>query len=138
VRLLGGFSAEHDGEPLEGFESERARALLAYLLVEAGGYHQRERLAGLFWPELPEMRARQNLSQALYNLRNVLGDRTAPQPYLLTNKKSLAFNRDGDCWLDVAAFQELLSRSRSHTHPDVSSTRAVPFSTILAATGWDG
>ena len=35
VRLLGGFRVELDGEPIYGFETDKARALLAYLIVEA-------------------------------------------------------------------------------------------------------
>ena len=41
-----------DGSPLQGLESAKVRALLAYLAVESAQAHERERLAGLFWPEV--------------------------------------------------------------------------------------
>lgn len=50
-------------------------ALLVYLAVEADrGFHRRDHLFGLFWPELSQAHARQALRQALYVLRNALGD----------------------------------------------------------------
>jgi len=50
-------------------------ALLVYLAVEAErGFHRRDQLFGLFWPELSQTHARQALRQALYVLRNALGD----------------------------------------------------------------
>jgi DNA-binding SARP family transcriptional activator len=53
IHLLGSFQVNLDGEPVTGFESDKVRALLAYLAVETGGPHRREKLAGLCWPELP-------------------------------------------------------------------------------------
>ena len=45
VRLLGGCRVELDGEAVYGFETDKARALLAYLMVEADRPHRRETLA---------------------------------------------------------------------------------------------
>ena len=70
--FFGVFAVERAGKPLKGFESDKARALLAYLATESGYLHRRERLAGLFWPEVPESRACHSLSQALSSLRRVL------------------------------------------------------------------
>jgi hypothetical protein len=69
-----------DGEPATAFESDKVRALLAYLAVEADRPHRREKLIGLLWPDWPERSARQNLSQALCNLRAAIGDRDADLP----------------------------------------------------------
>ncbi|MFL5537870.1 MAG: BTAD domain-containing putative transcriptional regulator, partial [Longimicrobiaceae bacterium] len=38
------------------------------------GFHRRDTLLGMFWPELPEERARNALRQALHQLRTVCGD----------------------------------------------------------------
>ena len=61
-----------DGQPLGGFASNNARALLAYLALEADRPQQRDALAALLWPELPDDSARHNLRQALANLHAVL------------------------------------------------------------------
>ena len=52
-----------DGAPVTGFESDKVRALLAYLAVESDRPHRRETLAGLLWPEQPENAARLSLRQ---------------------------------------------------------------------------
>jgi serine/threonine-protein kinase len=50
-------------------------ALLAYLAVAAPrGFHRRDRLIGLFWPERDSEHARGALRNALYFLRQSLGD----------------------------------------------------------------
>jgi DNA-binding SARP family transcriptional activator len=79
LSLLGPFQASLDGEPVTDFESTKVRALLAYLAVEADRTHRRDVLAGLLWPEWPDRDALSNLRYALYNLRQVIGDRTPIQ-----------------------------------------------------------
>jgi DNA-binding SARP family transcriptional activator/Tol biopolymer transport system component len=50
-------------------------ALLAYLATASPrGFHRRDRLLALFWPELDAKRARAALNQAIYVLRSVLGE----------------------------------------------------------------
>src|SRR3954454_9882158 len=82
--LLGGFRAERNGEPIATFESNKVRALLAYLAVEAGRPHQRSALAGLLWPDHPEELARTNLRHVLRQLRQTLPDQPGAPPILLT------------------------------------------------------
>jgi serine/threonine-protein kinase len=55
----------------------KALALLLYLaLARPAGLHQRDRLVGLFWPELDQDRARTALRGTLHRLRNLLGEET--------------------------------------------------------------
>ena len=61
LSLLGTFQATLDGQPIAGFESNKVRALLAYLAVEAGRPHARDELTGLLWPDQPDAAARANL-----------------------------------------------------------------------------
>ena len=51
LKLLGAFQAAIDGQPVDDFISDKVRALLAYLAVEAGKPHRRESLAALLWAE---------------------------------------------------------------------------------------
>src|SRR5512146_421983 len=50
-------------------------ALLAYLAIAGGeGYHRRDTLAAMFWPDLDQFAARRALRNTLYHLRVALGD----------------------------------------------------------------
>jgi len=106
IFLLGSFQATLDSEPLTNFESDKARALLAYLAIEADRPHRREALAGLLWPDTPEKTARTNLRSALANLRQVLHEHQARTPYLLVTRQTIQLNPDSDYWLDVDAFRD--------------------------------
>jgi predicted ATPase/DNA-binding SARP family transcriptional activator len=98
------------------FRSDRTRALLVYLAVEADRPHRREALAGLLWPDYPEETARHNLRQALLNLRQAIGDAVAHPPYLLITRHEIQFNAASDFTLDVASFDAHLAATASHPH----------------------
>lgn len=94
VWLLGGFNVAWAGQPVTAFESDKARALFCYLLLEARPI-RRERLAGLFWGEQPEVRARGNLSRVLSNLRDLC-------PGCLTSDRAaVTFAPPAPAWVDV-------------------------------------
>ncbi len=116
ISLLGAFCLNREGSPEPGLESDKVRALLAYLAVERDRQHRREALAGLFWPDVPEARARRSLSQALYNLRSSLEDRSNPLPLFLITPQTLQFNPASGVWVDVNAFNHLLEECERHAH----------------------
>ena len=60
MRMLGALQVALDGALLTGFESDKERALLAYLAEESQQPHRREKLAGLLWPDRTEAAARGN------------------------------------------------------------------------------
>jgi len=75
-RLLGNVGlTDADGREIRGIVSRSHRlALLAYLAAAAPrGLHRRDKLLGLFWPELDQEHARAALRQAVYVLRDTLG-----------------------------------------------------------------
>lgn len=77
VRLLGGMDLRGaDGRALDAALRQPKRlAVLVYLLcARPRGFHRRDKLAALFWPELPEERARAALRTTLTRLRDDLGD----------------------------------------------------------------
>src|SRR6185295_13844925 len=65
-----------DGPPSEPIHLQPKRlALLAFLALAArDGCQQRDTLLALFWPRADRERARRSLRQALFHLRNELGD----------------------------------------------------------------
>jgi predicted ATPase/DNA-binding SARP family transcriptional activator len=114
IRLLGPLQVTLDENPVTSFESDKARALLAYLAVESERPHRREKLAGLLWPDWPEGAARANLRRTLANLRQAIGDRTssgddqATPPFLNISRQTIQFNSDSDASVDVTTFTDLL------------------------------
>ncbi|MDX1417634.1 MAG: protein kinase, partial [Candidatus Promineifilaceae bacterium] len=113
INLFGPFEAASNGRILTGFDSDKVRALLAYLIVEAGSPQRREKLAGLFWPNFSERSARTNLRRALSNLRKVIGDREADPPFLFVTRQTVQFNRASSAVVDVLNFQELIQQNTS-------------------------
>jgi DNA-binding SARP family transcriptional activator len=109
IALLGPFEAALDGKPITWFQSDKARALLAYLAVEAATPHARHALAGLLWPEVPDAHALHSLSQALCNLRTILHDQTAPTPCFIVTSHAIQFNPHCDHWVDVTEFGKLVN-----------------------------
>jgi len=76
-RMLGSLDLRGPGgdEVLSVLSQPKRTALLAYLAAgEPGAFHQRDRLVGLFWPELDQDRARAALRKSLHFLRQSLGE----------------------------------------------------------------
>jgi WD40 repeat protein/DNA-binding SARP family transcriptional activator len=101
LSFLGSFQASIDNKPLH-LRSARIQALLAYLALEPGREHTREALAALFWPDEPDQAAKQNLRQALYQLRQLLGEQAGP--LLLVTRDTVRLNEAANHALDVSAF----------------------------------
>ena len=76
-QLLGGIRLQvTDGAEVDALLRQPKRlALLAYLVAPIPGtWHRRDTLLALFWPELDTAHARTSLRNALYVLRQTLGD----------------------------------------------------------------
>ena len=114
ISLLGSFQVMLDGQLVTGFKSNKVRALLAYLAVEADRPHRRESLAGLLWPDWPDRDALSNLRYALSDLRGAIGDRQAEPPFLLITRDSIQFNLLSDYMLDVRSFTESAGVDKSN------------------------
>ncbi|MDO8752432.1 MAG: BTAD domain-containing putative transcriptional regulator, partial [Anaerolineales bacterium] len=104
IHLLGGLHITRAGAPVTDFVSNKVPALLAYLAVTRRT-HSRDKLASLLWGEMSEADAKNNLRQALTNLRRVAND------YLTITRDSIEFN--GDCFLDSAQFESDLKTASS-------------------------
>jgi DNA-binding SARP family transcriptional activator len=105
--LFGALSAEVDGRSVPAVPGFKARSLFAYLLVHPGP-HPRVRLAGLFWPDLPDTRARASLRVALFALRRTL-EGVHGAGYLVTDRISAGIAADLPRDIDVERFDELLA-----------------------------
>ena len=110
LTFFGSLQASLDGKPLTKLSSPRIQALLTYLVLEAERPHPRETLAALFWPDEPDQTAKQNLRQALYQLRQLLGE--PPVPYFFVTRDTVQFNAASDYALDATTVRALLQQGQ--------------------------
>ena len=114
ISLLGGFQVKRVEQPAV-FATNRARALLAYLAVEANQPHPREALAALFWPDDQEQSARQNLRQTLTRVRQATGDHDADPAFMQITRSTLQLNWAAPITVDLLAFQQLVAACADHS-----------------------
>jgi DNA-binding SARP family transcriptional activator len=111
LSLLGPFRANLDGHTLLDFESNKVRALLAFLGVENEQPQQRIELATLLWPSMNDAVALRNLRHALSNLRRTLGDTEAQRPLLKISRHTVQLNPAAEITVDVIDFRRHLARA---------------------------
>ncbi len=116
ISVLGPFQATLAGVPVSDFKYNKARALLAYLALEADRPHSRGELCALLWSELPERAARRNLTQVLVALREALGESETGAAWLLTSAESVRLNADQALWVDARQFEAWLDGAERHPH----------------------
>lgn len=102
IRLFENLELHRDAVLLPKPSTLKSQSLLAYLLVHRHQAHSRYKLAGLFWGERPERKARQSLSNALWHVRHALSAHTPAAPeYILADVHQVRFNTEADYWLDI-------------------------------------
>jgi ABC-type oligopeptide transport system substrate-binding subunit/DNA-binding SARP family transcriptional activator len=104
--LLGALDIRYDSQPVPKPPTLKSQSLLAYLALHRQRPQPRERLAGLFWGDRPERRARRSLTTALWHIRRCLPG----EDLLLADVHSAQFDPDADFRLDVAEFEALAAR----------------------------
>jgi DNA-binding SARP family transcriptional activator/tRNA A-37 threonylcarbamoyl transferase component Bud32 len=112
LRLLGPVELEDsDGRELRAVVAQPKRlALLAYLAAGPRGYHRRDTLLGLFWPELDETHARLALNQAVRFLRRELGPSSRA---VVVSRGAEELGIDTTAfWCDAAAFRDEMEAGR--------------------------
>ena len=104
MRLLGGFEVRTAKKAVH-LPSRSAQSLFAFLILNSGTAHRRERLAGLLWPEVTEENARVHLRHALWHIRKALQS-VSSASYLQADDLTIAFNASSDYWLDAAVLRD--------------------------------
>jgi DNA-binding SARP family transcriptional activator len=103
LTLLGGFEARLSAGETINLPTKKAQALLAYLGLQPGHAHQRDKLAALLWGETNEQHARDGFRHALVTLRKSLGG-VRPEAVHVEGQ-TLALN-PAAVEVDVATFQQ--------------------------------
>ena len=107
LRVLGAADLRgSDGAEVRSVLAQPKRlALLSYLAVDTPqGFHRRDSLLALFWPEADTAHARNALRQAVHHLRQALGEGVLVGRG--TEELGLARNH---VWCDAVAFEEALT-----------------------------
>lgn len=123
-QTLGAVELARDGAALASVLAQPKRlALLAYLAsARPRGFHSRDTLFALFWPEADAERARNSLRQALHQLRRALGESAIPgrgeqvgvDPTLLRCDAA-----DFDAAVEASAWEDALALYRGDFLPGV-------------------
>ena len=110
IRLFGGFLLERAGAALPPIASRAGRSLFAYLVMNRDRPLQRDLLAGTFWPDLAEGRARRRLSHTLWQIHDVVNE--AETSHVAVTSDTLAFDTSAPYWLDVEEFDHSFDASQ--------------------------
>ena len=102
--MLGGFQASAGGEPIAGLRATAPTRLLAYLALHRGTAARRVYLAGLFWPDGSDLRARRRLSHTLWVLQTALSP-VAPT-LIQADRDTIGLNPDSPLRIDAEEFEE--------------------------------
>lgn len=116
VRLFGPVEV-HAGPTRRGpFPTRQAKGLFAYLVLNRGRAHTREKLAGTFWAARPDGSARKCLRTTIWRVRAVLEpEGVAPGTYLKARDHTMEFDGGPDFRLDVAEFEDRVERAGGST-----------------------
>lgn len=112
IHLLGTFQVLQNGRSLTTFRTNKIRALLAYLAVEADRAHRRESLATLLWPQMDTRSALTNLRLSLHRLHQAVGD---DPPVLRIERYTVQFDVSQTS-VDVLDFAAALAPVTVHDH----------------------
>lgn len=109
LHALGALNLQRDGVEVRSVLSQPKRLALLVFLASARprGFHSRDTLLGLFWPEADDAAARNALRQALHYLRRSLGEDA------LTSRSDRDVGIDpAHLWCDAAAFDQAFEERR--------------------------
>ena len=89
-------------------KGEKARGLLAYLILRPRVAHRREMLADLLWQDAAPERVRRNLSDLLYRLQKELD-----ADWLVADAETITLQPTPNLWVDLWEFDRLLASQDS-------------------------
>lgn len=114
ITCFGDFETRVDGCPVRGFDTDKTRALLAYLAVERERAHTRAHLAGLLWSDQPDELALHNLRQTLSYLRKALGETPGAAVFLQVERDTIRLHPQAQVRVDVHDFEAGLAAAYRH------------------------
>src|SRR5258706_5085807 len=123
IELLGGFRAQQGDRIITRFRSHKYGALLAYLAFYQTRSHPRELLTDIFWPELDQDAARNNLSTALSTLRHQLEPPGVPLGAVIVADREKIQLNPAAVITDVAEFETAINTGSGSNSSAAQSQR---------------
>jgi predicted ATPase/DNA-binding SARP family transcriptional activator len=123
VALLGTYDVYAGDAPITEFHSNKVRALLAYLAMEADRPHERALLAAMLWADAYGDQALGLLRQALHRLSQALEPFVGGTPVLMSTRQSIRLHPQAPIRLDAHRFRTLIDEVQQHPHRRVAACR---------------
>lgn len=122
IYLLGDFYVERDGTliPADDWARRKTRSLLKLLALQPGHRLHKEQVMEMLWPDLDPISARDNFYRNLSFLRHTLEPglaRPASSHFLSLDAEILRLGPLDQVWIDVDAFEKLVTQARSSAEP---------------------
>lgn len=133
ITLFGGVHVTHNNWQTEVMLTRESQALLAYLLLQRHRLHARDVLAGNFWGEQSQEKARGSLNTALWKLKKVLEPEGIPSGIYLKNccPGDIGFNQASNYWLDIEVFEREVNQVLSCNFQTVEYPQAASLDSAL-------
>lgn len=133
VMLFGGVRITHDNWLTEVILPRDIQALLAYLLLQRHRHHSRDVLAGVFWGEYSQERARGSLNTAIWKLKKALEpEEVSPGTYLDNDYPGeIGFNIDSRYWLDIEVFEGEANRILKYPFQALEEPHVVDLENVI-------
>jgi DNA-binding SARP family transcriptional activator/tetratricopeptide (TPR) repeat protein len=134
LRTLGTLDLRNsDGSEIRSVlaQPRRLSPLLYLAIATPRGFHRRDRLVALFWPDQGADRARASLSRAVHFLRRELGD-----DVLLSRGDEIGINLDR-FWSDAADFEDAIATQRWRNAVDLYRGDLLPGFFLSGAVGFE-
>jgi DNA-binding SARP family transcriptional activator len=124
-QLFGKFTAQKNGQPLNGLDASKDQELLSYLLIHRERHHSREALATLLWGDSSTEKSKKYLRQSLWHLQTVLESNEQDRSYpLLVEHDWLKLNPRSEVGSDVAEFERAFTDAQGIAGAQLDSGRA--------------
>jgi DNA-binding SARP family transcriptional activator len=106
IQMFGPFQAWRHQKVL-AWPTQKSKALFQILMIEPGRLVSTDQIMEYLWPDLPPLKAQNNLWVTVSQLRRVLQPDLQPRAhsaYIYKRGEGYCFNSDSDYWLDAETF----------------------------------
>lgn len=112
IYCLGTFQVYADDKPVEDWVSKKGKSIFKYLLTHRQRPINKEVLMNLFWPNIDQDSARNNLNVAIHSLRQTLRRSNPGHSHILFQDDAYVLNPEIQIWIDVETYKEKSKRAK--------------------------